>query len=44
MPDALRGNNAVNDDDEPGNLIMILGCPPEGFVDAESSATVEFFQ
>ena len=44
MPDALRGKSAVDNDDDPGNLIMVLGCPPGGFVEAESSAIVEFFQ
>jgi len=44
MPDALRGKSAADDDEEQGNLIMVLGCPPEGSVKAESSATVEFFQ
>jgi len=44
MPDALRGKNAADDDESPGNLIMVLGCPPGGSVQAESSAIVEFFQ
>ena len=43
MPDALRGKSAVDNDDDPGNLIMVLGCPPGEFVEAESSAIVEFF-
>ena len=44
MPAALRGKSAADDDEDPGNLIMVLGCPPEGSVEVESSATVEFFQ
>ena len=44
MPLALRGKDAAeSDEDSESRLIMILGCPPEGYVEAESKVIVEFF-
>ena len=44
MPLSFRnGSNAAENDADSGNLIMVLGCPPKGRVDAESTVIVEFF-